>query len=244
MVVEDDLVEPVVLLHQDREVALLVVGAERGGPADVALAVGRALDQLAELVPVALGPAHVPAALHDEELGLLAAQVEPPAVQDAPVDDEVVALVERQVAEHRLQRAAALAHVHQLVGLRVAVEVGVVLVGLDVEHRHVVVEEERHAVERRAAALLHLRGAEVPVPERLVGVGLVLRLPQPARRLDRGRRMDVVEQRRRAGEALVPHQLFGVDPAVGLAEGDVPLPRDRAQGMVDRHVGLLSCQKR
>ena len=31
------------------------------------------------------------------------------------------------------------------------------------------------------------------------------------------------------GEALVPHQLLGVQPAVGLAEGDVALPGDRAE---------------
>ena len=50
---------------------------------------------------------------------------------------------------------------------------------------------------------------------------------------------DVVEQRRRAGEALVPHQLLGVDPAVGLAEGDVALPGDLAQRVIDRHSSIL-----
>jgi hypothetical protein len=183
-----------------------------------------------------LGPAHVTPALHDEELGLLPAQVEPPAMQDAAVDDEIVALAEREVAEYRLQRAPSLAHVHQLVRLRVAVEVRVVLVGLDVEHGHFVVEEERHPIEGRAPAFLHLRGAEVPVPQRMVGVGLVLRFPEAPRRLHRGGRMDVIEQRGGSGEPLVSHQLLGVDPAIGLAEGDVALPGDLAHGVIDRHV--------
>ena len=117
---------------------------------------GRSLDELAELVAVPLGPAHVAPALHDEQLGLLAAQIQPIAVHDAAVDDEVVALAIGQVAEHRLQRAAPLAHVDQLVGLRVPVEVGVVLVRLDVKHGHFLVEEQRDPVERGAAALLDL----------------------------------------------------------------------------------------
>ncbi len=198
MVIEDDLVEAVVLLHQDREVALLVVSAELRRPTDVPLAVRSTLDQLAELVPIPLGPAHVAAAFHHQQLRLLAAEIQAPAMQDAPVNDEVVAFPIRQVAEHRLQRSGTLADVHQLVGLCVPVEVRVVFVRLDVEHRDVLIEEERHAVERRAAALLHLRGPEVPVPQRLVGIRLVLQLPQPPRRLDRGRRMHVVEQARRS----------------------------------------------
>ena len=206
-----------------------------GRPADIPLAVGRAFDQLAELVAVPLGPADVSPALHDEQLGRLAAQVEPPAVDDAAVDDQIVALADRAGRRTRLQRPRPLAHVHQLVGLGVPVEVRVVLVGLDVEHRDVVVEQERHPVQRRAAALLHLRGAEVPVPERVVGIGLVLRLPEPPGRLHGRGRIGVVQQRRGAGEPLVPHQLFGVDPAVGLPEGDVALPGDLPERVVDGH---------
>ncbi len=43
-------------------------------------------------------------------------------------------------------------------------------------------------------------------------------------------------KRRRAGEALVPHQLFGVEAAaLRLPERDVALLRDRAQRVIDRH---------
>ena len=151
-------------------------------PPDVPLAVRRALDELAELVAVALGPADVPPALHHQQLGRLGAEVEPVAVQDAAMDDEVVALPVRQVPEDRLQGARSLGDVDQLVGLRVPVEMRVVLVRLDVQHRDVLVEQERDAVERRAAAALHLRGAEVAVAQRLVGIGLVLGLPRAAAR--------------------------------------------------------------
>src|SRR5688500_16834626 len=46
MMVQDDLVEPIVLLDQNPEVPPFVVGPKLGGAADVALAVGRPLDQL------------------------------------------------------------------------------------------------------------------------------------------------------------------------------------------------------
>ncbi len=100
--------------------------------ADVALRVRRAFLELAELVAIALGRTDVPAALDDEQLRRLAGRVEAVAVQDAAMDDEVVALAERQIAEHRLERPLALRDVHHLVRLRVAVEVLVLLVRLDV----------------------------------------------------------------------------------------------------------------
>ena len=75
----------------------------------------------------------------------------------------------------------------------------------------------------------------MPVPQGLVGIGLVLRFPQPPGRLHGGRRVGVVEQRGGAGEPLVPHQLLGVDPPVRLPESDVPLAGNLAQSVVDRH---------
>jgi hypothetical protein len=40
--------------------------------------------------------------------------------------------------------------------------------------------------------------------------------------------MGVIEQCRRPGESLVADQLLGVEAAVRLAEGDVPLPGNPA----------------
>src|SRR6476469_4649466 len=47
--------------------------------------------------------------------------------------------------------------------------------------------------------------------------------------------MDVIQQRRRPRKSLVPYQLLGVNTAVRLAKGDVPLARDLAEGVIDRH---------
>jgi hypothetical protein len=95
MVVEHDLVDAVVLLHQDGEIAHLVVGAQLQRTPDVALRVRRALDQLAELVAVALGPAHVAAALEDHEsFGCSVPKSKLEAVHDAAVDHDVVAFAD------------------------------------------------------------------------------------------------------------------------------------------------------
>src|SRR5947209_2735692 len=103
MMVEDELVQRVVLLHEETEVAHLVMAAQLDRAADVALRVWRAFLELAELVAVALRPPHVPAALHDEELRLIPGHVELVSMEDAAMDDEVVALAEGEIAEHRLQ---------------------------------------------------------------------------------------------------------------------------------------------
>jgi hypothetical protein len=188
---------------------------------------GRPLDELPELVAVALGPPHVPAALHHQPL-LLRAGVEPPAVEDAAVDDHVVALAVRQLAELRLEHAGALGDVDHLVGLGVPVEVLVLAVGRRVQHGDVGVEQHRRAVERRAAAAVHPRRAPVPVAERVVVGLLPHHVVELADALDRGGRVHVVQERRGAREALVPHELLGVDAAVGLAHRGVPLARHAA----------------
>src|SRR3954468_2191696 len=228
MMIENELVEPIVLLHEETEVAHLVVRLELDWPANVALRVRRALLQLTELIAVPLRPPDVSAALHDEELWMIPFHVELVAMQNAAVDDEVVALAERQIAEDRFEGPASLGDVDDLVALRIPVEVRVLLVRLYVEHRDVAVEQQRQAIERWAAAALRLRRAEMPVPERVVLVGLVRELLHPLHGLHRRRRMHVIEQRRRAGEPLVAHQLFRVDPALRPAKRDVPLARNAA----------------
>jgi hypothetical protein len=42
-------------------------------------------------------------------------------------------------------------------------------------------------------------------------------------RLDLGRQVDVVHQRHRAAESTSAEKLFGIEPAIGLAELDVSL---------------------
>src|SRR5262245_42082143 len=68
MVVEDQLVDRVVLLHKEPEVAFLVVRPELAGTPDVALAERGALEKLTELVAIPLRPAHVTTRLEEHEL--------------------------------------------------------------------------------------------------------------------------------------------------------------------------------
>ena len=93
-----------------------------------------------------------------------------------------------------------------------------------------------YPVERRAAALAGLGGAEVAVPECRVGVGFPLELLDPPQRFHGGGRMHVIQERGRPGESLVPDELLRVDPAPGLPERDVPLAGDLAQRLVERHL--------
>ena len=206
---------------------------------NVALRVRRAFDQLAELVAIALRRPHVSTALKYNQLRLLAGWIELVFMKDSAMDDEIIAFAEGKITVYRLEHARPFAHVNQLVGLRVPVEMRVVLVRLDVQHRDVLIEQERNAIERRAPAFFYARGEEMPVMQRLIGVGFELHLAHPPHRLHRRRRMDVIQERRRSRKPLVPHQLLGVQSAVGLSERDVPLSRNRAKRVIVRHSMLL-----
>jgi len=81
----------------------------------------------------------------------------------------------------------------------------VVLVGLDVEHRDVLIEQQRNPVERGASAFLDARSKKMAVVERLVRIRLELYLSHTTDGLHRRRRMYVVHERRRARESLVPN---------------------------------------
>src|SRR5690349_20047070 len=105
MVIENELVERVVLLDEDAEVAPLVVRLELDGPADVALAVRRTFEQLAELVAIPLGPPNVAAALEDDELRRSLRGIELPAMQDIAMDNDVVSLHIGEVTVHRFEGA-------------------------------------------------------------------------------------------------------------------------------------------
>ena len=83
---------------------------------------------------------------------------------------------------------------NQLVSLRVTVEVCVVLVRLDVEHRNILIEQERHSVERCASALFHARCKKMSMVKRLIGIGLVLYFAHPSHRFDGRRRVDVIHE--------------------------------------------------
>src|SRR3954463_13778198 len=69
MMVENELVDAVVLLDEELEVAHLVVRVEDERTPDVSLRIRCAFLQLAELVAIPLRPPHVSAAFHDEQFG-------------------------------------------------------------------------------------------------------------------------------------------------------------------------------
>jgi hypothetical protein len=64
--------------------------------------------------------------------------------------------------------------------------------------------------------------------KRPVRISFVRELPDPLHGLHCRRWVHMIEQRRRTGESLVPHELFRIDATVRLAEGDVSLAGDGA----------------
>src|SRR5579862_9445357 len=111
----------------------------------------------------------------------------------------------------------------------------VLLIGLDVEHRHVGIEQERYPIERRAATGLHARREKMAMAERLVRIRLVGDLAQATDGFDGGRRVRMIEERRGANETLVAHELLGVQAAVRLAERRVAFSGNLAECVIDRH---------
>jgi hypothetical protein len=156
-------------------------------------------------------------------------------VQDAARDHHVVAGAVGKLAERRLEHTVALDHEHDFVALRVAVEDRVVLARAHELQRDVVVEEQGHAIAHRARAGRELLRPEVPMAQQPLWLGKPLEARDRLDALDRGRQVQVIEQRARPRETLVADQLLVVDAALLLAEGDVALPRDAPQLVVDRH---------
>ncbi len=177
------------------------------------------------------------ATLEDAQLRRTGRRVEPPTVRDVAMDDHVVTRTIWQLTEYRLEHAGAFHDVHDFVGLGVPIEVRIELIRLGIQHRDVAVEEQRRAVERRRTTPLEAGGEEVPVTEGRLLIGGPHDVSQLARGLDGRGRMGVVKQRGRSDEALMPHQLFRIEPTVWTAEDGVPLPRHRTQRVIKRHPG-------
>ncbi len=176
------------------------------GRTDVALGERRALGQLAGRGEVAARHRDVRAGLDHEQRQPVVA--DHPSVGDAGRDQHVVAGADGQPAEHALQGAGAGLHVDQLVADGVTVQRARVGGGHE-RQADVVVADERDASGDRVAAVRRERArAEVVGRDRLVrherSVGHLDRLDAG----DRTRRMPVVQQARRPGEALLAEQLL------------------------------------
>src|SRR5260221_1972389 len=235
IVIEHDLVQSVVLFHDNREIAHLVEGSQLARNADVALGIRSALDELAVLVSVALRRPRVPLSLDDEQLRLTARRIEAIPVHDAAMQHDVIALAEREVTVLRLDLARPLRDVHDLVSLRVAIEVLVGLVGLDVVHRDVCIDEQRHAIERRASLGRDARRAEMPVAERLVGIGLDAFLTQAPHGVYGWLPVNVIQEGRRSRKAFLTDELLGIQAAIPPAERDVALSGNLSERVIEGH---------
>ena len=128
-------------------------------------------------------------------LGSGSSEIVAPAMRDVAVNHYVVARLVRQLAVYRLQDTGALHHIHDFIRLRVAKEVRVVGVGLDIQHHDVAVEQQRHAIERGRPAGGHARREEVPMAQRCFRIGFQHEVAHLAGRFVRGGRMRVIEQR-------------------------------------------------
>jgi hypothetical protein len=167
-----------------------------------------------------------------------------PAVGGGPGHDHIVALADLDAAEDALQHALAGLDVDALVADPVAVQRRGEPGG-DVGDPDVGVAQQGPAVPDRVGLPPALAGEQVVQPEvvgleRMVGFALVIgEIPDPA--VDqRGGQIPVVQQRGIGEEALLPHQLLEVQPALRVPVLRVPLGRDRPGAAVVDHVVLPS----
>src|SRR5260221_10409216 len=95
--------------------------------------------------------------LEHDQLRLLTLEIHPVAMENPAMNHEIVTFSVLEIAVHALENSAALADVHELIGLCVPIKKLVVLRRLDVMHRDVRVEQQRNPVERRTPAGFHAR---------------------------------------------------------------------------------------
>ena len=226
------------VLHQHLDVGALL--DERLARAvQVALAVRRVLEELAEPRQVALRRRDVGVGLDRVQPRLLGRQ---PPMRRRARDQHVVTGAVGQHPERRLDGAGAGLDVDTLVADRVAV---VRRGGRrdDVRDPHVAVAEHQpaagHRVHPGGRACREVVQLEVARLERVVRRrALVGQVPDLAVD-DRRRHAGVVEQRRVRREPLLPHQLLEPEPSLRVAMRGVPGGREVADGSVVRHVPTL-----
>ena len=148
------------------ELAPVAVGLQLGRRVDIAVVVGRVLEQLPVLVAVAARDLDEAGRL-EHEVALLA--LGPEAVRRPARHDDVVALPVREVAEDRLEGASALVDEDHLVALAVAVEVVHLLARPAERDLDVVVPHQQLAPVTASPCGVDAERAEVPVLRALPG---------------------------------------------------------------------------
>ena len=219
---EDEAIPP---LHEDA-LGPWARAAEVGAP-EVPVRVGGVHPQLADRVAVLHGNVEPAAELERDAREPLP---DPPAVDDAPRDEDVVALDDREVAEGSLERRRPGEDVEQVVAVAVCEAGRSRTPGREVEQRD---DDVGVPTDGSPPFRSPLPEHETP-PERLV-VGPNGNRPVEGTRLGgpdrpvRHRRALVVEDRELAVEALTGEALLLVKGSGGGAEGGVGLARHRAE---------------
>ncbi len=206
-----------------------------GRRVDVAVVVRRALQQLAVVVAVAARDLDQAGRLEDE-VALIS--LGPEAVDRPARDDDVVALLVRQLAEHRLERPVAFVDEDALVALAVPEEVVHLLGGAAERDLDVVVPHQDAAAGDLVAFRVDPVGVEMAVRVRFGNPLVALDLLERAELLDTARALEVVQDRLHPGEALQAHDLFGQERPV-VPKLRMPLPGHRTKTLVEGHAGRI-----
>src|SRR5947208_11819597 len=217
--------------HLHGEVAFLAVGVQLRRRMDVAVVVRRALEHLSVVVAVALRDLDQPRRL-EYEVALV--DFGPETVGRPARDDDVVAVLVRDVAEDRLERARALVDEDDFVALAVAEEVVHLLLRAAEGDLDVVVPHQHAAAGELVAFRVDAVGLEVAMRMRVRNPLVTLDLLEVADSHHAAGRLEVVQDRLQPDETLHPHDLFGQERSV-VSELDVTLAGDVAQTLVERH---------
>ncbi len=211
---------------------------------EVALRERRVLQQLPVAVAVAVGRLDLAGRVEAHPV-LLGAVLELPGVRRPARDHDVVLLAERHAAEHRSQHAAAAVDVDDLVALAVAVEAVELRRRLADRHLDVAVEHQQPAAGDRVAARLDRVRVGQPVHVRVGHPLLAHDRREIADRVEPARRVQVVEDRLVAREALVAEDLLGQERRIRSVapDLDVPLARDLTKALVPHRLPLRSCSR-
>ena len=215
------------------ELPALHVRLEPLRTADVALAVGRVLEQLPVLVPVAPRRLDLGHRFDDQEA--LVAGVHHHAVGGAARQDHVVAGPVGERAEDRLEASGSEVNEVQLVALAVPVEIVHARGGPTDGERDVGVPQQDLPRLDGIGAGPGVAGEQVMVAERLARGERNLRVAHFPDALHQGRSVVVIEQGAHAAETLAPHELLAEQRAVGLPELGVALVGDEPQGVIHGH---------
>ena len=227
--------------------ALFVDGHRHFGQSQVALAVGRVLEELRRLLRhVARRRQDVRTvhALDEQEARLRRAclwSIEHHAIDGALGDHDVILGSKFQRAKHRVHKASTEVDEEALVGAGILEVVLHAFGGYAHTDLDIVVAKQHRATSdgiafgghRHAAHMAHAHGVALHI----LHLGRVQRLPSDHLR----RRVDVIERRGRPRETFGAENFFGIEPSIRTTKLNVALRRELAELGVEGHCGESPC---